>query len=43
MDYMNNMFSNPVTYEEQVVVYTPDYLKNMSDLVTKTERRYLNA
>jgi predicted metalloendopeptidase len=39
MDYMNNIFSSPVTFSEPVVVYTPHYLRNMSELVTKTERR----
>ncbi|CAB3998205.1 endothelin-converting enzyme 1-like [Paramuricea clavata] len=41
MDYMNNIFSSPVTFSEPVVVYTPHYLRNMSELVTKTERRVL--
>ena len=36
---MNAMFSSPVTHEEYVVVYTPEYLKNMSNLVIRTDRR----
>ena len=36
---MNNMFSTPVMSEEPVVVYTPSFLKNMSDLVIRTDRR----
>ena len=39
LDYMNTMFSSPVTHEEYVVVYTPEYLKNMSNLVIMTDRR----
>ncbi|XP_015774671.1 PREDICTED: endothelin-converting enzyme 1-like [Acropora digitifera] len=41
LDYMNTMFSSPVTHEELVVVYTPEYLKNMSNLVIMTDRRIL--
>ena len=37
---MNNIFTTPVSFSEPVVVYTPHYLRNMSELVTKTERRW---
>ena len=43
MDYMNNIFTTPVTFSEPVVVYTPHYMRNMSELVTKTERRYVKG
>eukprot|EP00794_Sanderia_malayensis_P006516 gene6516-7260_t len=41
LDFMNSMFNTKVTFDEPVVVYTPHYLKNMSDLVIRTERRIL--
>jgi len=41
LDYMNSMFSEPVKATEDVVVYTPKYLKSMSDLVIKTDRRII--
>ncbi|EDO41501.1 predicted protein [Nematostella vectensis] len=41
MDYMNNLFSTPVGHDEPVVVYTPTFLKSMSDLVIRTDRRIL--
>lgn len=37
---MNNIFSSPVGHDEPIVVYTPTFLKNMSDLVIRTDRRY---
>ncbi|XP_065063814.1 endothelin-converting enzyme 2-like isoform X2 [Rhopilema esculentum] len=41
LDYMNSMFNTKVKFDETVVIYTPHYLKNMSDLVIRTERRIL--
>lgn len=41
LDYMNSMFSVPVRADESVIVYTPTYLKQMSNLVIKTERRII--
>lgn len=38
---MNSMFSEPVRSNEEVIVYTPEYLRKMSDLVIKTERRFV--
>eukprot|EP00111_Clytia_hemisphaerica_P006624 TCONS_00019179-protein len=41
LDYMNSMFEVPVKADEDIVVYTPNYLKKMSDLVIKTDRRII--
>ncbi|XP_065661638.1 endothelin-converting enzyme homolog isoform X2 [Hydra vulgaris] len=41
LDYLNNMFKHAVKSDEPVVVYTPHFLKSMSDLVIKTERRII--
>ena len=36
---MNSMFNTKVKFDEPVTVFTPHFLKNMSDLVIRTERR----
>lgn len=41
LDYLNSMFTAPVKSSEPVIVYTPNYFKNMSDLVIRTERRII--
>ena len=44
MDYLNGIFANVsknVTREEEVVVYAPDFLKDMVALVQKTPKRHL--
>ena len=43
LDYMNSMFNTKVKFDELVVVYTPHYLRNMSDLVIRTERRSVTS
>ena len=40
---MNSMFEVPVKSDEAIIVYTPDYLKKMSELVIKTDRRFVSA
>ena len=44
MAYLNGIFANVsknVTREEEVVVYAPDFLKDMVALVQKTPKRHL--